>query len=358
VILHRDGPARRMATQSKPASIPDLARVLRQARAARGLELFAVSQQTSIPLDLLHDLESGTVDRLPDRVAILKALSRYAVFLNLPGDQFVMTLVEHWPASVPQAIAPQNGAPVVGDTGVGTLVAAPPADDLATRAVPVSLPETAGLPTSAVGLPRVFEGRHTSTAPVPLVMADTGRTPTVKRDVPDGLLMAFIRGIVVVITILVAVGTAWLVINRVRPQWLADLHVPYTSAGTGSSPNTTVKSATTDSPTSTTLAPKPKMTLVSANNSQATFSVDAPLFTVKVSASGGDTWVKASGPLSTKPDFEGIVNSGQSETVQANHQLTVVIGSTSARMAVQVDHRVIGTYVPPGAPFTMIFTTS
>ncbi len=358
MILHRDGSTRRMATQPRPASVPELASVLRHACAARGLELFAVSQQTSIPLDLLHDLESGTVDRLPDRVAILKALSRYAAFLNLPGDQFVMTMVEHWPAAAPPAMVTPNGASVTADTAVGTLVGAQVADDIATRVVPVSLPETAGIPTSALGLPRVFEGRHDSTAPVPMVMADTGRTPAIKRGGPDGLLVPLIRGLVVIVTILVAVGTAWLVINRVRPQWLADLHVPYTSTGTGAAQTAAVAGSTTHSSTPTTVAPKPKMTLVSANNSQATFSVDAPLFTVKVSASGGDTWVKASGPLSTNPDFEGIVKSGQSETVHANHQLTVIIGSTAARMAIQVGRQVIGTYVPPGAPFTMTFTTS
>jgi Helix-turn-helix domain len=358
VILHRDGSTRRMATQPRPASVPELARVLRQARAARGLELFAVSQQTSIPLDLLHDLESGTVDRLPDRVAILKALSRYAAFLDLPGDQFVMTMVEHWPAAAPAAMVAPNGTSITPDTAVGTLVGAPVVDEIVTRVVPVSLPETAGLPTSALGLPRVFEGRHTSTAPVPLVMADTGRTPAVKRGGPDGVLVPIIRGLVVVLAILVAVGTAWLVINRVRPQWLADLHIPYTSTGTGAAQTAAVTEPTTHSSTPTTAAPKPKMTLVSANNSQATFSVDAPLFTVKVSANGGDTWVKASGPLSTNPTFEGIVKSGQSETVHANHQLTVVIGSTAARMAIEVGRSVIGTYVPPGAPFTMTFTTS
>jgi hypothetical protein len=78
---------------------------------------------------------------------------------------------------------------------------------------------------------------------------------------------------------------------------------------------------------------------------------------VRVSAQGGDTWVQASGPLSNKPVFAGILKSGQSQVVSANHQLVVQIGSTAARIAVQVDHRVIGTYVPPGAPFTMTFTT-
>src|ERR1019366_233686 len=147
VILHRDGSVRRMGTEAKPASVPDLARVLRQARTARGLELGSISEQTGIPLDQLQDLESGTVDPLPDRVAILKALSRYAAFLSLPGDQFVMTLVEHWPnapTGAPPVVVvhdgPSNGNRAT-DTAVGTLArpapAAPP-DDLSTRAVPLS----------------------------------------------------------------------------------------------------------------------------------------------------------------------------------------------------------------------------
>ncbi len=358
MILHRDGSTRRSAAEPRPSSVPELARVLRQARAARGLELFAVSQQTSIPLDLLHDLESGTVDRLPDRVAILKALSRYANFLNLPADQFVMTLVEHWPTAPSHAMAAPNGRPA--SSGVIATPAPPPAapsaNDLSTRAIPISMPETASIPTSALGLPKVTEGRHATTAPVPIVMADTGRTPVVRRG-NESLLVSFIRGLAVVITILIAVGVAWLVINRVRPQWLADLHIPYTSSGVGASSAGATHTPTTHATTHTTAPAKPAMTLVSANGSQATFSVTAPLFTVKVSASGGDTWVKATGPLSTKPEFEGIVKAGQFQALQANHQLVVEIGSTAARMAIQVGHTVIGTYVPPGAPFTMTFTT-
>jgi hypothetical protein len=67
--------------------------------------------------------------------------------------------------------------------------------------------------------------------------------------------------------------------------------------------------------------------------------------------------VSVSGPLSTKPEFEGILQSGQTHLATANHQLTVQIGSTAARLAVEVKNRVIGTYVPSGAPFTITFTT-
>jgi Helix-turn-helix domain len=361
VILHRDGSVRRIGAVPKPASVPEVAQVLRQARSAQGVDLETVSRQTGIPLEQLQDLESGTVDRLPDRVAILKALSHYAAYLHLPGDQFVMTMVEHWP------VAATNGSPVVvvhdgpvggaypDNTAVGTL--APPGrpmtDDLSTRAVPLSMPVGAPLPTS-IGLP-VFEGRHNSTAQVPTVMADTGRTQAIRGDRSDGIGMVLVRALVVVSLILVLIGTAWLVINRVHPQWLADLRIPYTSSGVNKDVGQTTHATTSSTP-----AAKPKtpaMKLVSANGTEATFSVNTPVFGVRISASGGDTWVQANGPLSTKPSFEGILKSGQSQLVSANHQLVVRIGSTAAHIAVQVGKHVIGTYVPPGAPFTMTFTT-
>jgi transcriptional regulator with XRE-family HTH domain len=354
VILHRDGPSRRTAA-SRPASVPDLARVLRQARAARGLELYQVSQQTGISLDQLRDLESGTVDRLPDRVGVLKALSRYASFLDLPGDQFVMVLVEHWPAA--------SGAPVVVvHDGPGTPPAAPatrqgaalsPAEAIATRAVPLSIPSH-GAPPTSVGLPIVTE-RHDATAQVPLVVADTGQTPAVRRRLTDGFVMVVVRALIVISLVLILLGAAWLVVNKVRPQWLADLHLPYTSSGplAGPAPNATQG---TSAPGTGHPAKAPSMRLVSANGTQATFSVSEPLFEVRISASGGDTWVQAVGPASSTPLYVGTLRNGQSQLVQANHQLIVRIGSIAARITVQVNHKVVGTYVPPAAPFMMTFT--
>ncbi len=365
MILHRDGSVRRMGTEAKPASVPDLSRVLRQARTARGLDLAAVSQHTGIPLDQLQDLESGTVDRLPDRVAILKALSQYAAFLNLPGDQFVMVLVEHWPSAVssaPPVVVVHDGPPNgnrATDTAVKTLsppAARAPVDDLTTRAVPLSVSASTGR-TPSIDLP-VSHGRYNSTAQVPVVMADTGVTPAVRPDPIDGLGLVFVRALVIVTVLLLAVGTAWLVINRVHPQWLAQLHIPYTSKGAAGSPPSTITKPTTAAHKSTpppTAAPA--LRLVSANANSANFSVSAAVFDVRISASGGATWVSISGPLSTKPVFEGILQSGQTHLATANHQLTVQIGSTAARVAVQADNHVIGTYVPPGAPFTMTFTT-
>jgi cytoskeletal protein RodZ len=336
-----------MGTDPRPASVPDLARVLRQARGARGLDLGAVSQETGIPLDQLQDLESGTVDRLPDRVAILKALSRYAAFLNLPGDQFVMTLVEHWPSAgtgIPPVVVVHDG-PVNGSRP----------DDLSNRAVPLSVSTSSSPPTS-VGIP-VVEGRHNATAQVPLTMADTGVTRAITGQPVDGIGVVVVRALVIVAGLLLVVGTAWLVVNRVHPQWLADLHIPSTSNGV-TGPVSTAAQGTT--PTKSTTPPRPArpaVQQVSVNGSTANFNVTAPVFDVRVTAAGGASWVQMSGPLSTQPVYEQTLSSGQSHLVTADHQLTVQIGSTAARLAIQVNHRVIWTYVPPGAPFTMIFTT-
>lgn len=355
MILHRDGPSRRTSA-SRPASVPDLARVLRQARAARGLELYQVSQQTGISLDQLQDLESGTVDRLPDRVGILKALSRYAGFLGLPADQFVMVLVEHWPAVAgAPVVVVHDGAPSV-PLGARSAPARAGVDAGVTRAVPLSIPSH-GAPPTSVGLPIVTE-RHDATAQVPLVMADTGQTPAVRRGAFDGFLMLFVRALVVVALVLILVGVAWLVVNHVKPQWLADLHLPYTSSGPLGATTGSGAKATTGTTTKTTAAPAPSMHLVSANGSQATFTVSEAAFDVRISASGGETWVQAVGPLSATPSYEGVLKSGQSELVPANHQLIVRIGSIAARITVQVHGHVVGSYVPPGAPFQMTFTYS
>ncbi len=322
MILHRDGPDRRNALAPRPGSVTELGRVLREARVACGLELFQVSQQTDIPVDQLGDLESGTVDRLPDRVESLKALERYATFLGLPGDQFVMTLLEHWPApsSTAPLPVPSHGAP---STGVDLLEPAPTA-------------------------------RHRATAQVPAMLADTGPN-AVRRGHDDGPGIKLLRTLVVMVLFLVLLGTAWLAVNRVRPQWLADLHLPNTANSSGPTTAGGTARSSTGSPT----APAPdtaSLRLVSANGAQASFAVTSSQFDVQISASGGETWVQASAPGNT-PAYAGLLTDGQSQVVAANHQLVVQTGSIAARIAVRVDQRVIGTYVPPGAPFQMTFTT-
>lgn len=366
MIVRREGSGRDSPMPARPSSMPELSRLLRQARAARGLQLEEVSQRTGIDLERLEDLESGTVDRLPDRVEILQALSRYATFLQLPADQLVMSLVEAWPARATlAATAPVMAPPTEPSTTVmpSTTPGLPP-----TRAIPLTAPRRAPA-GSAVHVPPT--SLHGSTAQVPAVLADTGRTQAVRAGADDGPGMAFVRALVVVVLILVLVGTAWLVINDLRPQWLAELHLPTspTSASNLSATSVPTHTAPAVHPPATTAssAPKaavdhrpsvfPSMRLVSANASQATFAVTTSRFDVQISATGGEAWVQATGPLRTSPSYVGILHNGQSQVVPAYRQLVVRIGSVAAHIAVRARGKLLGTYVPPGAPFVMTFTT-
>src|ERR1700722_18926058 len=72
VILRRDSAPRRALDPVDPTSVPDLARL------HRGRAPEEASAACGLPVGQLEDFEAGTVSRLPDRVAVLKGLRRYA----------------------------------------------------------------------------------------------------------------------------------------------------------------------------------------------------------------------------------------------------------------------------------------
>jgi hypothetical protein len=366
VILHRDGAFRREQPGPAPASVPELARLLRSTRQARNLDLAQASAQSGIPVDQLEGLESGTVSRLPDRVSTLKSLQRYGDMLGLPGDKLVVTLIEHWPlestARPPVVVVHGVGAPAtpfasVPSSAVATTASELPTGGLAVVGSPTAVTQTALGPT---------------TEQVPSVFPDTGVTPAVGRAAPTFATTA-LRSLVVVVTLLLVVGTAWLSVNAWHPQWLADLHLPYTSHGAGSSElaSSSASTSQTSAPSNqvTTTAPHhsaPKKAVTTADSLQvvsttpttATLSVGSATFTVHISAEGGATWVSVSDPTSETPTFEGVLQSGEDHDVLASQQVTIQIGSSAARIAVTVGSRQVGTYTPPSAPYTMTFTSS
>ena len=117
MIRRHDGGTRQDdAATGTPSSVPEVGRLLRRARTRQGLRLEDVSARTGLNLLQLEALESGTVDRIPDRVVVLKTLRRYADFLGLPGDRFVLAMVDHWPspsAAPPVVPVPSPPAPEV-----------------------------------------------------------------------------------------------------------------------------------------------------------------------------------------------------------------------------------------------------
>jgi hypothetical protein len=394
VILRRDTSPRRALDPVDPTSVPDLARTLRQVRLQRGLDLEEASAACGLPVGQLEDFEAGTVSRLPDRVAVLKGLRRYADSLDLPGERYVLVMVEHWPddevvATSVLTIGAPGEAVSMGAGPITTTTTAvttgPEANSL--FLVPDTLTTTAALPAhpvptanGAAAWANSKADGDASTDQVPIVLADTGVTPAVRAWRPRAAAFdgdsAAVQYMIGFLAVLLVIGCAWLGVNHWRPQWLRSIHVPYTSkslplaAGAPPSTKKTAAGSTTPSAVTPTTArsaartttPKghtlgKELRITSVSGDHATFAVGASKFVVQVHCVGGDAWVQVSGSTPT-PVFAQVVPANGTKNFQGEGQLTMVIGSSAARLTILHDNKVIGTYTPPSAPFSMTFSST
>jgi cytoskeletal protein RodZ len=361
VILHRDGATRRDVAPD-PASVPEIGRFLRRERTHQALSIEEVSARMGVSADSLADLEAGTVDRLPDRVHTLKLLRRYADFLNLPGERYVLVLVEHWPSSslAGAVVTVRSGAtsrsgsvasswpePARGDgysEDTETVPSVPTGWTPVTELANSRSARATAAPTSWSPVPPL--GQDPNTAQVPRVVNLTGPLPVApsRRRRERSVAANALRLLVVLLTLALVAGIAGIIVNRARPQWLKDLGItrppPAVSAPT-SSPTTSTPSASV-------------FTEVSSAPGTATFAVPSRTFTVTVSAVGGASWVEAQVPDALSPVFAGIVPAGGTEPFVVHQSLSIQVGSAAARVSVTVGKRV-ANYLPPATPFSMTF---
>lgn len=333
------------------------------------MNLNDVSLQTGLPAGELDALETGTVDRIPDRVHILKVLRRYADFLGLPGDRYVVVLVDHWPASatVMPPVVSVNGIPAAMGAPTGA-VAAP------VTPAPVSARDDAGgngvaPPTSLMTGPVGTADVGPATAQVPGLLQDTGVQPAVppasvgarrrRRGAP-----AVLRAVVIVVAVLVVVALAGLAVNHFQPRWLHRIGINTSS----DSPSTTAAATTATSapgagstgvaPAAGPSRPAPSQAAFSVGTSTASgvsFAVRAPSYTVNVRAVGGEAWVEASADNGAHDEFAGILSPGQTKSFSAQQTFTLSIGSRAANISVTDGHKLLGVYVPTVAPYTLTF---
>ena len=321
-----------------------------------------MSARTGLPLEQLEALEGGTVDRIPDRVVILKTLRGYADFLGLSGDRFVLTLIEHWPMT-PSAhrpivavqgttgVVPMSGPPTAMVPNITTPTTAVGGVHSGTAQVPVVRADAAPLDTGSLSLP--------ATGAVSGVIADTGVTaavPGVRRRTPGRHRTGppvGLRVLVVFLALAVLVGVAGLLVHKFRPSWLQTIGIthPQQSATT----TTAATSRHTHTSTPTTVAKQAVFKIASTTPTSATFDVSATSFAVQVVAVGNASWVQANAPSQTTPLYSGILQSGQSKSFVVQHSLTMQIGSAAAHVFVSVGKQNVGFYVPSVAPFTMNF---
>ena len=343
--------------------MPEIGRSLRRERTRRGIGLEEASTQTGVDPRQLQGLEAGTVDRLPDRVQTLKILRLYADFLGLPGDRFVLVLVEHWPTgSLATPVVRVHGreparsddtgaVPVVLPAGTAHPLPTLTSADHQTGEIPVytgTLSPPIPVPDATTGGPAGAVGSEPATAQVPRIDA-TGPLPAVPGWSGSATPRASpaLKVLVGVMALALVAGIAGIVINKTRPQWLRDLGITHSPA----SPKPAAVTSTS------TPAAAPTFSQVATPPGGAIFEVRASSFVVSVLAVGSPSWMQFSQPGSS-PLFSGIVPAGGRETFTVHHSLVVNVGASSAHAYVAVGKRLVGAYIPPAAPFTMTFRTA
>jgi hypothetical protein len=372
---HDGGNRRDDAGIGTPSSVPEVGRLLRRARTRQGLRLEDVAARTGLNLHQLEALETGTVDRIPDRVVVLKTLRRYADSLGLPGDRFVLALVDHWPspAATPPVVSvpprPMAAAPVAAVGAAATFaVHDPPAPTDVVPAAAVTRIESPALVT-----PRPT-GVASTTAQVNAVASTTGQVQAVPttgqvQAVPNTGVVPAVRskpagtarrrrpavGLSVAVGILgvaVVLGVGALLVHHYEPHWLVDIGVtnsPTTTTGTHGGSTTTTTHHTTTPPANA-------VTVTTTSANAANLAVHASTFQVTLTAIGGSSWVQATQSGQPTPIFSGVLAPGQTKVFPVDHPLQVEVGSVAAHVVVSTGLHRLGSYVPPAAPFTMTFS--
>jgi cytoskeletal protein RodZ len=371
VILNRDGGSRRDDAADMPSSVPELGRALRRARTRQGLRLEDVSDRTAVPVLELEALESGTVDRMPDRVQLLKSLRRYADFLGLPGERFVLILIDRWPDVSVFGVAPMPGQyAAVAPSPEPVVAPVTPAEPMAGATMYTRDPATGAMPAvgsdgaDVTGTVAAYGmGAASATGPASRLMVDTGVVPKVPR-APDDQKKKVkkekvkkpkrrrtgapwgLRLLVVFVALLVVVAVAGLIVHADEPGWWSDL-------GFNNS-HTNHQSTSTTSTTS----PVPVFAITSNTPDSATFTVDAKAALISATPVKYESYMHATSSEQAAPVFVGEVPAGQTKDFFVIHTLTLEVGSSSVDIFVKVGNKVVGLFAPKSAPFTMTFTAT
>jgi hypothetical protein len=325
-----------------PTSVEEIGLALKEARLQAGLSPEDAAARSGITPADLDALESGAVGRLRDRVETLRALRGHADTLGLPGTEFMLALVEHWPDADPglSRVADSGQVPSVSVTAAPAGVHSPAGDE-STQATAFSI--------SGVVSPLVSAPTH-DTGPVPIV--DTGEIPAVRTGEPRWL-----KVLVVTAALLVVFGLFSLTEHAHFRSWGHSLHadsdrwVHDAKVAMGLSPKT--------QPHTTAPGGLPKVVITqNAAAHSATINVSAPTFNVKMVAYKAPSWMQITSSEQATPVYEQVMSAGDNRVFAVQHSLTVETGNTSARAYIYDGYQFIGFYFPDKAPFTLTFNAT
>jgi hypothetical protein len=334
-------------------SVPEIGRSLHQARTQAGLSLADAGMRIGLASSELEALESGTVGRMQDRIETLRALRAYANSLGLPGDAYVLTVVDLWPSL---DVGARNG-----DTGVVPVVSV--------SSAPAGGHSPAGAYGSAFGgdgtsaneamitgvVGAVSPSSINDTRPVPIF--ETGQVSAVHQGPPR-----YLKVLVTVVALLVVVAVIGLGLRNQISGWVHSGRVETSTLITKLKKDAGLKNAPakgkgTGSKAAAAAAPKFTVT-TTPDHSGGTVTVAAPTFHVQVVTNTNPSWVQVTDSGSQTPIFSQVIQGGQSKVFAVTDATTIETGSSAAHFVVLNGFKPLTTYTPTAAPFTMTFRTS
>jgi hypothetical protein len=335
--------------QVTTGSVPDIGRSLQQARTQAGLSLSGAAMRIGLASSELEALESGTVGRMQDRIETLRALRTYANSLGLPGDAYVLAVLDLWPSL---DVGARNG-----DTGVVPVVSvstAPagghsPAGDYGSAFRGDGTSANDAMITGVIG---AVSPSINDTRPVPIY--ETGQVAAVRQGPPR-----YLKVLVSLVALLVVAAGIGLGLRNQISGWIHSARTETSSLIGKVKTDAGLKNGTTKAKGTKGAAAVPKFT-VSTNPDQAggTLTVAASTFFVQVATNANPSWVQVTDSGSQAPIYSQVLQGGQSKVFTVTDATTIETGSAAAHFVVLDGFRTLTTYTPTAAPFTMTFKTS
>ena len=347
-----------------PVSLPEMGRSLRLAREQADLTLSQAAERVGLRSSAIEALESGDVGPQHDRIETLRTLKSYATSLGLPGNDYVLAAVEHWPAGA-ALLTPGDTAvvPVVSISSApagGHFPSGGPGVQWPSDATGVADATTTGVfDATTTG---VFDAIH------PFQLHDTGQVSVVDTgEVPAVGLAAprFLKVLVGLVAVLIVVGGVGLLEHDHIDGWAHDVRSTtahwYDNAkvavGINSKPKAHAATKTpsrSPSPTTGTHAASYKV-VPDPSGQAATFNVAARSFIVRISAINAPCWVQAVKAGDAHAVFAQVLPAGQSQNFAVTGSMTIETGSAAGHASIYNGFKLLGSYTPAKTPFTMTF---
>jgi hypothetical protein len=323
-----------------------MGRSLRLARQQAYLTVDEAAARAGLTAGEIEALESGTADRLRDRVETLRSLRAYADSVGLLGADYVAALLDLWPP-------PDRLGARLLDSGPVPLVsvtAAPegghsPAGDDRTGATDFSVTGV----VSPLVTASVFD-----TGPLPIL--ETGQIAAVRQAPPRWL-----KALVVAAAGLVVLGLVVLGVRTHLSPWAREartdsdhwVHNAQVAVGLASQKSTKPPTHHEAAKGATGL---PRVAMVeNPLGSAVTVNVHTSTFVVKLASVTRSSWFEVTEPSQPAPLYQQVLPAGQTLAFTVDKSLTVETGSSGARTYMYSGTRFIGFYIPQKAPFTLTF---